>query len=270
MMKIKLLLFLFLIGLRFSAFSQDKEGTTTVPVVIDSTATEKPKKVKKIKVPYRPSLDGIKLGIDLYPLLFTIFEPDFTGYELNSEFVFNNRFFINADWGSQDAQRIDEANTFLYTNKGSYWRIGVDYNFMHKKFAHQAIFVGGRFGQASFDHAANYTSSSGIWGENAERVELNNQSASWMEINLGFKVKVIGNLHLSAILRGKGRLAIPDETLLSVVEIPGFGINRNTVTGSIGYRVSYLFPVSKKGIKKAPKRKRKEAVNKSDLPKEEE
>ncbi|MGB0523406.1 MAG: DUF6048 family protein [Flammeovirgaceae bacterium] len=252
--KIKLVSLLILLGLSSMAMAQEEEPRAD-EVTSDSTKV-KPKK-DKIKVPFRPKLRGIKLGTDLYPIAFTIFEKDFTGYELNSEFVFDNKFFINADFGSQNAERQDDEQTFVYTNKGTYWRLGLDYNFMHKTFDEEALFVGMRFGNASFDHKANYTSTTDAWGDQATEVSLPNQTASWLELNLGMKVKAIGNFHLSAILRGKFLLSSPSEELLSVVEMPGFGINRNTVTGSIGYRVSYMIPVQKgQRIKKSPKLKK--------------
>lgn len=231
-------------------------------------------KVKKerVRTPFRPVLQGIKLGTDLFPIGLTVFDKDFTGFEGNSELVFDNKFFVNADFGFQDAQRINnDTNTFVYGNKGNYWRIGLDYNFMHKKFSEHAIFVGSRFGHASFDHQATYTVNSTEWGDEPREVAFNGLSANWLELNLGLKIKTIGNLHLSVILRGKFLLSNPSSDALTVSEIPGYGINRNSVTGALGYRVSYLFPVRKGGggTKKSPKTMKEKGDEKKSSSEEE-
>ena len=238
----------------------------------DSTNVEQPipeeKKEKKEKKPFKPVLKGVKLGTDLYPLVFTLLDPDFSGSELNTELVFNNKFYVNADLGFQNnSRRRTKSTDSVYTNQGSFWRVGLDYNFMHKAFSEQAIFVGARYANASFDHSTRFISSSTVWGDQEQSVAVDNLKASWVELNFGLKIKVVKNLHLSTILRAKILTSSPDETLLSVGEIPGFGINRNSAIGAISYRLSYMIPISKSSSskpekQKKPKKKQPEGVEK--------
>lgn len=237
----------------------------------DSTTVETPEpKKEKVKKPFKPVLNGIKIGTDLMPILFTAFDKGFTGGELNTELVFNNKFYINADFGFQEASRVDDDGLFTYNNSGSFWRVGIDYNLMHKTFSEQAIFIGTRFGNASFMHDADYVSSTTVWGDQQKNIAVDGLSISWMELNLGMKIKVVKNLYLSTIIRTKVRITNLDDALLGVGEMPGFGVNRNNITGAFSYRISYMLPIKQAGVDKPirlkkTKNEKKELKNKKEL-----
>lgn len=179
-----------------------------------------------------------------------------TRFELTGDMAFNrNKHFIVADWGYSDAfrQRNQEDNlrNVSYRNEGTYWRIGFDYNVLHKTFTdrRQALLLGLRYARAGFSHEATYSVISTPWGFNgtptapaftetiSERLNYR-----WMEMITGLRVAVWRDLYLGYTFRIKfAGKAIGTDRLLPN-EIPGFGTVRANIKLSFNYHIYYRLP----------------------------
>ena len=207
---------------------------------------------KKEKLPFTLKPQGVRVGTDIYPLIFSAFESQFTGYELNADVSFDNRLYTTLDIGFQDANRVNEEAGYRYTNTGSFFRFGVEYNFMHRRFAKNAIFVGLKYAIASFEHQADYSTRFNYWNTDNQTIEVKGLQAQWAELNTGLKVEAVKNLYLGIVLRVKFKTNTSESDRLTIAEIPGFGINKNTVRGGISYQLLYRIPFSANKKPKTP------------------
>ena len=86
---------------------------------------------------------SIRLGIDLLKPVKTNLEKDFQGLEIVGDLKINRRVFIAAELGSEkNTQQTEQIN---FTTKGSYVKLGIDYNFFNNwKGMDNSLFVGVR------------------------------------------------------------------------------------------------------------------------------
>jgi hypothetical protein len=231
-------LFFLLVGL--SKFSASAQSDTKA----DTTKVKKPK-IKKEPMVLKPI--SLRVGTDIYSLLLTGLDSEFSGFELNADISLNNYFFITADYGTQKSEREDDAQSFLYTNQGSFVRVGIEHNILGRQFPKNAVFCGVKYGMANFNHEVSVLEENSYWGNTENRqLKVENLSAQWFELNGGLKIEVLKNLYLAGILRVKFRTSLDDSQGLSVGEIPGYGINKSSARGAISYQILYRLPLGKK------------------------
>src|SRR5688572_4945883 len=72
---------------------------------------------------------GIRIGTDLISIGKTQFQDDFKGWEVNADADFG-RYYLALDYGSW--ARTFASDSGNYANDGTYWRAGVDVNFLLK------------------------------------------------------------------------------------------------------------------------------------------
>jgi hypothetical protein len=192
---------------------------------------------------------GIRIGTDLTTLGRTIFNPDFQQYELMADVDFHN-FYLAADFGISEIEREGEA--YLYSNTGSYYRIGFDYNLLGDVWYDNLIIVGLRYGGSNFQDEMFMAENSPYWGDfnvNALNPEAN---ANWMEALIGLRVNVFYNLFAGFSLRHKFSKRVRGQTGLRSYDIPGFGLNDQRVAWALNYHVYYRLVFRKKKYQERP------------------
>ena len=97
---------------------------------------------------------SIRLGIDLLKPVKTNLEKDFQGLEIVGDLKINRRVFIAAELGSEkNTQQTEQIN---FTTKGSYVKLGIDYNFFNNwKGMDNSLFVGVRISNSIHSHKVN-------------------------------------------------------------------------------------------------------------------
>jgi hypothetical protein len=230
------LLFL-LVGLSgFSASAQSADSDTT---------EVKKEKVKKEPMVLKPI--SLRVGTDIYSLLLTGLDSEFSGFELNADVSLNNYFFLTADYGTHKSERADDEQNFGYTNQGSFVRIGIEHNILGRQFSKNAVFVGAKYAVANFKHEIAVLPENSYWGNTEIRqIKVENISAQWFELNGGLKIEVLKNIYLAGILRVKFRTKLDESQGLAVGEIPGYGINKSNIRGGFSYQILYRLPFGKK------------------------
>ncbi|MFL9843417.1 DUF6048 family protein [Flavobacterium rhizosphaerae] len=238
----------FLLLVSATAFSQTVTNVDSLP---------KTTVVKDTAVPVYPQRYGLRVGVDLYRLARSFYEDGYKGIELVGDYRLKKKLYAAAELGTLD-YTIDEPQ-LNYTTKGSYLKIGVDYNTYENWLdMENMIYVGGRYGFSSFSQTLNtYTvyQNSNIDGTgnyltdvtiNADR-EYKALSAHWVEFVAGLKAELFNNVFLGFSLRLNYLITDKKPTDFDNLYIPGF--NR-TYDGKFGvglnYTISYFIPLYKK------------------------
>lgn len=207
---------------------------------------------------------GVRVGIDLFKLTRGLYDEGYKGIEFTGDYRLSKRYFLAAELGNENkTTQDDRLNT---TTKGSYIKVGFDYNAYENWLNMENIIsIGLRYGASTFSQELNsykiyYPNQ--YWGEipwvqSGEKFD--GLSASWLEVVAGLKVKLFNNvfagfsLQLHVLVSDKK----PSDNFENLY-IPGF--NR-TYDGNFGagfnYTVSYFIPIYKKKIKlETPKPKK--------------
>lgn len=195
---------------------------------------------------------GLRLGIDLSKPLRTFLEDDYKGFEIVGDYRVYKDFYAAAEVGNENLHfKGDNIST---TSRGSYIKIGADYNaYKNWEDMQNSIFAGLRYGFSTFAQELNeyrIYSTNQYFEPDIRQIdsETKGLTANWIELMVGIKVELVNNLFLSANVQLKRMLFQASPSNLDNLSVPGF--NR-TYDGSAfgvgyGYSLSYLIPLYKK------------------------
>lgn len=195
---------------------------------------------------------GLRVGVDLSKPLRTILDEDYSGFEILGDYRVYKDYYLAAEIGNE---KMDYSEDNLnVTSKGSYIKLGVDYN-AYENWAgmENMIFVGLRYGFATFSQTLNeyaiYTDTQ-FFPPNIVQgpFETSGLTTSWIELMVGMKVELFNNIFLGANLQLKRRIAQSTPTNLDNLTIPGFNRTYDDSSFGVGYgyTISYLIPLYKK------------------------
>ncbi len=220
--------------------AQEDEITSETPVAIKDTVRTKNNKY------------GLRLGIDLARPIRTLTDEAFTGFEIMADFRITHRFYIAMELGN-DKDQQNESN-LVSSTKGSYAKIGFDYNFYNNWVGmNNSIVAGLRYGFSTFDQELN---SFGVYTGDAtfpgtiinETTNYSGLSAQWIEFVFGVKTEIVSNLFLSINLQLKNKISEDIPENFGNIYIPGFNRTNDFSDFGVGFGfgVSYLIPIYKK------------------------
>ena len=184
------------------------------------------------KVQYWPT--GIQLGVDAFrPFYYKYYGRQGTQYELNASMAFA-RLILEGDYGwgdvkwEGDNKKISTKSS--YTNKGQYFRIGLNYNLIQDTPDKNMAFLGLRYASSFFkDHLISKVNHDGESWIRYGKIPINsNQSnvwARWFEVVAGVKVKVWKLLYVGGTLRYKFSLRLHRADSHVPYDILGWGLN---------------------------------------------
>lgn len=195
---------------------------------------------------------GLSLGVDLFKLARTSYDNNYSGFEINGDFRYNDKIYFAAEIGN-DNYSFDETNLNVESN-GSYIKLGANRNFYTNWIGMQNLIYGGaRLGFSSYSQTLNefnfYTTDNTF--EPLPQVvnrEFNNLSAFWVELQFGFRVELIKNLFAGAHVQLKVLINETDLQNFDNIYIPGFNITNdlNAIGAGWGYSLRYLIPLKTK------------------------
>ena len=153
--------------------------------------------------------------------------------------------------GNENKTTLDDQLNF--TTKGSYFKIGFDYNAYENWLdMENMVYVGMRYGVSTFSQTLNeYTiyNRTNYFPENTviSGQKMDNLNSQWLEFVLGVKAKIFNNFFLGFSLRVNRLVTNKKPDNFDNLYIPGF--NR-TYDGNFGvdfnYGLSYFIPLYKK------------------------
>ncbi|WP_029034931.1 DUF6048 family protein [Salinimicrobium terrae] len=194
---------------------------------------------------------GLRVGINLTKPVRTFFEENYQGLEIKGDYRLYENIYLAGEIGNE--QNVISQPNVTASAKGSYMKLGGDYNFYENWTGMQnLIYFGLRYGFATFSSELQEFS---IYNRNpyfgpdvrTEAREFNNLTAGWAELQLGVKVEVLNNLYLSTHVELKKKVNETKPGNFDNLYIPGF--NRTYDGSSLGvgygYSISYLIPLYK-------------------------
>lgn len=194
---------------------------------------------------------GLRIGADISKPAISFFNNDIKGFELVGDFRMSKNLYIATELGFYD--RTTEEDYINFNSKGSYIKLGVNYNLYQNWGAmSNEIFAGIRYGFSTFSQTLN-TYNPNFDGtyfpeltvdSNTKFSDLN---AHWIEIVTGIKVELVNNLYLGASMSLKKMVSQKQPENFQNLYIPGFErVYLNDTGFSFNYTISYLIPIYKK------------------------
>lgn len=207
-------------------------------------------------VPPKVERYGIRVGADLSKIVRSIYDKDYQGLELVGDYRLTKKYFLAAELGNEN--KTTDDNLINFTTKGSYFKVGFDYN-AHENWLdlENIISIGLRYGLSSFTQEINsfeIYNPNPYFGEETETPsgqEFGGLTASWIEVVAGVKTRVFDNFFVGFSLRANRLISNQKPGGFDNLYIPGF--NR-TYDGDFGvgfnYTVTYFIPIYKKKIER--------------------
>lgn len=236
------------------------KGIITQKAAVSSKTSTTPKK-DSIAIPIKKDRYGVRLGVDLFKLSKSFYDKDYKGIELVGDYRYDKKHFIAAEVGNENKTTDDARLNF--TTKGSYIKLGFDYNgYENWLDMENIISIGLRYGFSSFSQQLN---SYKIYNTNQYFGEIppltsgqkyNGLTASWIEVVAGMKAKVFNNVFVGFSLRLNRLVSNKQPSNFENLYIPGFNRTYNGDFGvGFNYTVTYFVPMFKKVVKPADTKK---------------
>lgn len=194
---------------------------------------------------------GLRIGADISKPIISFIDSDKKGLELTGDIRFLRNYYAAVELGYEDV--ISTEDYMNFTTKGSFIKIGVNYN-AYQNWAGMTneIFFGGRYGFSILSQTLNnYTPNvKGTYFE-GELIEPNTEfkdlSAHWLEFVFGMKVETFKNLYLGTQVSIKKMISTKEPKNFKNLYVPGFNrVFLNDMGIGFNYSISYLIPIVKK------------------------
>ena len=206
---------------------------------------------KKDSIPAKTERYGVRVGVDAFKLARSIYDDNYKGLELAGDYRLTRKFFIAGEIGNED--KTTEEEQLNFTTKGTYFKIGFDYNTYENWLDMENIIsIGLRYGVSTFSHQLNsyeIYNPNPYFGEAPAIIsgeEFDGLSASWIEVVAAVKVEVFSNVFVGFSARINRLVSNKEPDNFRNLYIPGF--NR-TYEGNFGvgfnYTISYFIPLYK-------------------------
>ncbi len=195
---------------------------------------------------------GLRVGVDLSKPLRTLVQDDYSGLELLGDYRIYKNYYLAAELGNEQLDLRE--NNLSVSSKGSYIKLGADYNaYENWEGMENVIFLGLRYGFSTFSQTLESYSiatqtpyfSGNIIDTPQETKGL---TASWVELIVGIKVELFQNLYLGGNVQLKRQVTETTPSNIDNLSIPGFGKTNDFSQFGVGYsyNVSYLIPLYKR------------------------
>jgi hypothetical protein len=224
----------------FTAWGQGKKSDK-------AEKDDKSGKADTVKIDYRPT--GVRIGTDAISIARNFYDKSFSGWEVNADIDFY-RYYLALDVGSWSRNYLPDGGT--YDNKGTYWRLGADVNFLLKDPDRNMLFFGLRYGHANFSENLTVVTTDPIWGEFNRTYANDGVTARWFEMVTGLRVKIWKPIWIGYTARFKFGLKTNETGDLIPSDVPGYGSTDKDNTWGFNYQIFFKIPVRKQPTSVAP------------------
>lgn len=225
---------------------------------------------KSDSVPVFKDRYGLRLGVDALKLARTFYEEDYRGLELTGDYRLSKKYYAAAEVGNESKTTVEDNINF--TTKGSYLKIGFDYN-AHTNWLdlENMIYIGLRYGFSTFQQELNsyrVYNPNPYWGEDDVSIsgaEYKGLTAHWAEAVVGIKAQVFRDVFVGFSFRMNRLLSSKEPDGFENLHIPGYNRVYSAEFGvGMNYTVSYFIPLYKKDKSKAGKSDGKKPKRETD------
>lgn len=202
-----------------------------------------------LKIKFYPR--AFRVGTDLISIIKSSTDPSFNGWEVNAD-VDCGKYYVALDYGSW-GRTFNIEPQGVYTNQGTYWRVGIDANLLLKDPEKNMFFFGLRYAHSNFnEHATVVTTGNGPYGTFENQLDNNGVTASWFELTSGLKVKMWKEVWMGYTARMKVPPSVKGDGTLKSYDVPGYGRNGDGFYWGFEYQIFYRIPFGKDRKKAAP------------------
>ncbi|MFY0631167.1 MAG: hypothetical protein JXR05_12355 [Flavobacteriaceae bacterium] len=217
---------------------------------VDGQAQQSNDSIPKDSIQYKTNY-GFRFGIDLSKPIRAMLQDNYKGLELVGDYRISKKWYIAAELGTEEF--ITNEDFTSSTSKGSYARVGVNFN-SYKNWLdmNNEIFIGFRYGFSTFEQTLNsyqINVANGVLPSDVitNSVTETGLTAHWSEIQVGIKAEVFNNLFMTFSGAYKIMINVKDPPNFKTLFAPGFNRVYESNTGfGFNYTISYLIPFRKK------------------------
>jgi len=187
---------------------------------------------------------GIRVGTDLISLFKTQAQDDFNGWEVNADVDFY-RYYLAVDYGAS-ARTFASPDSGAYSNDGTYWRAGVDINFLAKDPERNMFFIGARYGHATFSHNLTVIAHD-VFTDTFPELNYADTgvNARWYELTTGLRIRMWKMIWMGYTARFKFGLKYDVTENIIPTEVPGYGRTHKDSYWGFNYQIFIRIPVRK-------------------------
>lgn len=230
------------------------QNVGVIPKAPQQIVNKRSEEKKKDTIPVKTNRYGLRLGVDLFKLTRSLYDKNYKGIEFVGDYRLTKNHYLAAELGNENKTTNDDRLNF--TTKGSYLKVGFDYNgYENWLNMENIISIGLRYGASTFNQELNtykIYNANPYFGEGPELVsgeKFNGLTASWIEVVAGVKAKVINNMYLGFSLQLNRLISNHKPTNFDNLYIPGFNRTYNGDFGvGINYTITYFIPIYKKKV----------------------
>ena len=190
---------------------------------------------------------GLRIGVDLTPMVLKAFEPESGGLGISLDYEFIKDFFATIEGGYLNYN--SNHSDYKYTINGNYALVGFDYNVFRQelKVDNDIFFVGIRYGFSKFEQQAENFTLTNYWGTYTGNYDKQQLSGQWVELTGGLKAELYfaKNVFIGWTVRSKILLSGKNNDIMNPYIIPGYGKTEKSFKFNISWFVSYLIPFKK-------------------------
>lgn len=197
---------------------------------------------------------GLRVGIDLFKLSRSFYEDKYQGLEVVGDYRISKKYYLAGELGNEN-KTVDDAQ-LNFTTKGTYFRVGFDYNFYENWLdMENKVYIGMRYGVSTFSQRLNSYKlyNANPYFEDTPTVfpneVFNGLTAQWLEVVVGVNAKVFNNFYMGFSFRMNNLITNKKPDTFDNLYIPGFNRTYNGNFGAgFNYTVSYFIPIYKKKV----------------------
>lgn len=198
---------------------------------------------------------GLRVGADVVKLTRSFIEKNYRGIEFTGDYRLTRNYYLAGELGNEN--RTVNEDRVNYTTKGSYLKVGFDYNVYENWLdMENLIYVGMRYAVSTFDQTLNsykiYAPQDPYFTETPEVIsgeKFKSLSAQWVEVVVGMKAEVFNNVYAGFSIRINRMLVNKEPSGFENLYVPGFNRTYSSDFGmGFNYSITYFIPIYKKKI----------------------
>ena len=201
------------------------------------------RKANKIKPSYKPT--GVRFGANIFRLASSALSNNKSQWDITSDIDFNN-YMLEVSYGRASNMVVNDS--LNYSNSGSFLRIGGDINFIKDKTDANALVIGLKYVRGTYNEDLSFVDIDTLFGNTARELSNKGLTSSWVEANVGMKVRMWEHLYLGFYFRYRFNLAVKGDREFGTYQIPGYGLEERRNIMGLDYYIAWRIP-----FKKSPK-----------------
>lgn len=195
-------------------------------------------------------IQRLEIGIAFdYLKLHTLLLEESEKWEGAVNFKIWNKISAVASFGMAKLSPEEAYKNAAYLSEGIYYRVGLDYHFIINP--NNFIFVGLRYGQASFDEHIAYEIGNPLFENEKGELNRNELSAYWFELLVTsekrvrtiFKKDIPDFLSIGFKFRLKSLQEYDDFPVFRVKNIPGYGRTNMSLNPELNLYIKFRIPI---------------------------